>query len=114
MFDEYFSQFEGKTKERLEHLYKIITATLGGAEEKISYGVPTFYGEKGYIVYFAGYKEFVSMYPVHQATNMSEELKPYMSGKSTARFYHDKPLPEGVIVKTVKQLKINYDNRKEK
>lgn len=114
MFKDYIEQFDEPTKDRLLALYEIIKKTLGNAEEKISYGIPTFYRVKGYIVYFAGYKDYVSIYPVHQANGLAEEIKPYLSGKSTARFYHDKPLPKELIVKIVKALEAEHSKRSEK
>lgn len=111
MFQKYIEQFDGATKSRLLELYEIIKKTLGDADEKISYGIPTFYRDKGYIVYFAGYKDYVSIYPVHQAKGLTEEIRPYLSGKSTARFYHSKPLPKELIIKIVIALENNQKNK---
>ncbi len=107
MIDEYIAGFNGITHERLVELHEIIKAMLPKSSEKISYGVPTFYNDSGPIVYFAGYKDFVSIYPVHQAVGLEYIIAPYIHGKSTARFSNDKPLPKQLIVKLVNNLEQN-------
>ena len=102
--EEYINKFDGITRRRLEELYELIKSVLPEAKEKISYGVPTFYNDAGYIVYFAGYKDFVSVYPVHQAENLIQIVQPFLSGKSTARFYNNLPLPKQLIEKIVAEL----------
>ena len=85
---------------------------LPDSQQKISYGIPTFYNKNGFIVYIAGYENFVSIYPVHFATKLIPELKPYLSGKSTARFSHDKPLPKELIKQLIKALEQKNLERK--
>ncbi len=101
MIDEYIDNFDGVTKERLSEIYQLIKNILPEANEKISYGVPTFYNSNGPIVYFAGYKEFISIYPVHRATGLEKDVEPFLHGKSTARFIHTQPLPVNLIKKIV-------------
>lgn len=102
--EEYISQFDPLTKQQLLEVYEIFKNSLPDAKQKISYGVPTFYNENGYIAYFAGYKDFVSVYPVHLAPSIKTDIKPYLSGKSTARFDNNKPLPADLIHKAVLAL----------
>jgi uncharacterized protein YdhG (YjbR/CyaY superfamily) len=102
--DDYIAMFDGVTKERLEELRSLISSQIPGAEERISYAIPA-YRLKRYVVYFAGYKSHVSMYPMPVGDEkFRKELAPYASGKSTARFPHDKPLPSALIRKIVKLL----------
>lgn len=72
--------------------------------EKISYGIPTFNLNGRYLVYIAGWKEHVSVYPAIGAVarEFKDELKPYRSGKGTLRFPLDQPLPKGLIRRIVK------------
>jgi uncharacterized protein YdhG (YjbR/CyaY superfamily) len=109
--DEYIAKFEGITRERLVRLRELAHICIPAAHEKVSYGVPTICDEEGkYIVYFAGYKDFVSVYPVHLAEKV-EGIEEHLSGKSTARFRHGNPLPEGLIEKLYVQLKIAHEQR---
>ncbi len=101
MIEGYIANFEGITNQRLNEIYKIIKQIAPAANEKISYGVPTFYNDNGPIVYFAGYKGFVSIYPVHFAPEIADLVKPYLSGKSTARFSNEEDLPESIIKQIV-------------
>jgi uncharacterized protein YdhG (YjbR/CyaY superfamily) len=112
--EEYINQFEGDTKNRLEQVHILLKNLLPEAQEKISYGVPTFYNENGYIVYFAGYKDFVSIYPVHLAPTVAQLVQPYLSGKSTARFYHKNPLPKDTIEQIVRGLQDANEGRRKK
>jgi uncharacterized protein YdhG (YjbR/CyaY superfamily) len=109
---EYIDRFEGVAHERLVELYALIKKLLPDAKEKISYGVPTFYNENGYIVYFAGYPQFTSIYPVHLSAEALELAQPYLSGKSTARFLHDQPLPLDIIRGMVLALEASNKTRK--
>ena len=110
--DQYIASFEGETKKRLQELRKVISTEIPGAEERISYAIPA-YKLKRYVVYFAGYKTHVSMYPMPDGdSEFKEELKPYASGKSTARFPHNKPLPVGLIKKITKMLIVRSNERK--
>jgi uncharacterized protein YdhG (YjbR/CyaY superfamily) len=44
------------------------------AQEVISYGIPAFMMNKTYLVYFAGYKKHVSMYPVPKGDTLERKL----------------------------------------
>ena len=112
--DSYISNFSDQTRDQLSKLRAIIRSEIPHAEERISYAIPAFW-DKGYIVYFAGYKKHVSMYPVHNAKELfGTELTPYLSGKATARFPVDKPLPASLIKKIVGYLSEQNDDRKKK
>jgi uncharacterized protein YdhG (YjbR/CyaY superfamily) len=68
------------------------------AEEKISYQIPTFALDGRYLVYFAGWKNHISVYPLPEADEAFErELAPYKSGKGTVKFPLNKPIPYDLI-----------------
>lgn len=108
---EYIDRFDGTTRERLLEVYTLMKELLPEAQEKISYGVPTFYNKNGYIVYFAGYPKFTSIYPVHLSAEALELAHPYLSGKSTARFPHDQPLPLDILRSIVLALDASNKSR---
>jgi len=101
--DDYIAGFPKETQKVLRELRAIIKNTVPDAEETISYSIPTFTMNKKYLVYFAGYKNHVSLYPapIGNAT-FEKDLKPYRSGKGTAQFPLDKPLPIDLIKRIVK------------
>lgn len=103
--DEYIAGFPGATQKVLEQIRSIIKDTVPDAEETISYAIPTFTRNKKYLVYFAGYKNHVSLYPAPTGNAVFEkQIKPYRSGKGTVQFPLDKPLPIDLIKRIVKYL----------
>ena len=98
--DEYIYSFEGATRERLEDLRTLIKQALPEAEERISYNIPAYFAGKAHVIYFAGYTDFVSIYPVYERDN--PDVVPYLSGKASARFLNEQPLPQGIITETIK------------
>jgi uncharacterized protein YdhG (YjbR/CyaY superfamily) len=98
--DEYIAGFPPDVRAALKTVRATIRKALPGAEEAISYGMPTFRHGGGYTIYFAGWKKHFSLYPV--TTRLTERFKKELqgyetSGKGTVRF----PLSEPVPVKLV-------------
>lgn len=108
--DEYLELFEGETKNKLTELRAIVKAAAPEAEEVISYSIPA-YKLHGWLVYFSGYKEHVSVsFPPKTIMQAFEkELAPYKSSKSTVQFPLNTPLPKELIAKMVK-YKIKENN----
>jgi uncharacterized protein YdhG (YjbR/CyaY superfamily) len=115
--DEYNSQFPGETQKYLEQIRAAIKRIVPDAEEAISYGIPAFNLNGRYLVYFAGYKKHVSIYPVPSGVKKFEkQFSAYKtSGKGTIQFPLDKPLPVDLIKKIVEYLvKKNAEKAKTK
>jgi uncharacterized protein YdhG (YjbR/CyaY superfamily) len=69
-----------------------------GAEETISYQIPTVTLEGRYLVYFAGWKKHISIYPVPPLDEtLEQEVDPHRSGKDTLRFSLNEPIPYELI-----------------
>jgi uncharacterized protein YdhG (YjbR/CyaY superfamily) len=98
----------------LRQLRDVIRAVAPKAEEKISYGMPS-YGYHGRLVYFAAFKNHVGLYAIGQEQDSyAKELSGYLSGKSTARFQIGQPLPIALIRKVVRaRVKENEATAKE-
>lgn len=73
-------------------------------EQTISYQIPTFKLDGRYLIYFAGWKDHVSVYPTPIAMTeaLERDLEPYRSGKASANFPLDQPVPYGLISRLVK------------
>ena len=109
--DEYIATFFENVQKILEELRGTIKAAAPEAGEKINYGIPTFTLNSKYLIYFAGWKNHISLYPVPSGTEaFNKEVSQYVAGKGTLKFPIDKPLPLKLITKIVK-LKI-AENRK--
>ena len=97
--DEYIAAFPDDVQKKLEQVRSIIKKTTPGAEERISYGIPAFNLNGQWLIYFAGYKKHIGMYPVPGGIKEFEkDFAPYYtSGKGTIQFPLDKPLPLSLI-----------------
>ncbi len=101
--DEYISTFPEDVQKILQELRKTIKAAAPDAGETISYGIPTFTLNGKYLIYFAGWKNHISIYPIPAGTEaFNKQVSKYVEGKGTLKFPIDKPLPIRLITKIVK------------
>lgn len=112
--DEYIAGFPKETQKILKEVRRIIKNTAPDAEETISYAIPTFTFNKTYLVYLAGFKNHISLYPAPAGNGAFEkEILPYKSGKGTVQFPLNKPIPVNLIIKIVK-YRMNENLKKQK
>ena len=106
----YISKFPEEVQSRLNTIRDLIKKVVSDSDEKISYGVPTATLNGKYFIYYAGYKNHLSLYPVTAAIEkeLPEAMK-YRTGKGTLQFPLDQPLPKELIQKiiTVRYHEIN-------
>ncbi|MDQ5823495.1 MAG: DUF1801 domain-containing protein [Chloroflexota bacterium] len=100
--DEYIATFPEHIQALLESLRATIKAAAPGAEERISYQMPTFV-LNGYLVYFAAWKNHIGFYPASSGVQetFKAELSGYATEKGTVRFPINEPLPLELISKIV-------------
>jgi uncharacterized protein YdhG (YjbR/CyaY superfamily) len=109
--DAYIASFPEDKQKILKELRATIKAAAPEAGETISYGIPTFTLNGTYLIYFAGWKNHISIYPIPTGTEaFNKQVSPYIEGKGTLKFPMDKPLPLKLITRIVK-LRVN-ENRK--
>ena len=109
--DEYIATFPDETQKILKEVRATIKAAVPEAGETISYGIPTFTLNGKYLIYFAGWKKHISIYPIPIGTEaFNKQVSQYVEGKGTLKFPMDKPLPLKLITKIVR-LRVN-ENRK--
>lgn len=101
--DEYIATFPSETQQLLEQVRAAIKKTVPTAEEKISYAIPAFSLNGSNLVYFAGYKNHIGMYPVPGGhKSFEKEFSKYKtSGKGAIQFPLNKPMPLELISKIV-------------
>ena len=111
--DEYIAAAPLAAQPILRELRQVIKAAAPRADETISYGMPS-YDYHGRLVYFAAFKNHVGLYAVGQAHDAyTLAMSAYLSGKSTARFPIDKPLPADLIRNVVRaRIRENEANAK--
>jgi uncharacterized protein YdhG (YjbR/CyaY superfamily) len=99
--DSYIAAAPVPAQPILRQLRDVIRAAAPTAEERISYGMPS-YEHHGRLVYFAAFKNHVGLYAIGQEhDSYVKELSGYLTGRSTARFPIGQPLPVASIRKVV-------------
>lgn len=111
--DEYIQTFPTKIQAILTKVRKTIHSTIPTATETISYQIPTFKLNGRYLIYFAGWKDHISVYPIPNGPpEFEEEISQFKAGKGTLRFALDKPIPYELIKKIVKlRIEENADSK---
>jgi uncharacterized protein YdhG (YjbR/CyaY superfamily) len=100
--DEYIAFFPEDIQKTLQGLRATIRAAAPGAEEKISYDIPTFV-LKGNLVHFAAFQKHIGFYPTSSGIlAFKRELADYELARGTVRFPLGKPLPLELISRIVK------------
>jgi uncharacterized protein YdhG (YjbR/CyaY superfamily) len=101
--DEYLAELPQPVRRVLGNLRKTIRATAPKADEVIGYGMPG-YKYHGMLVYFAAFKSHCSFFP---GTSMLEqfgaEVAPFKTSKGTLQFTVEKPLPQPLVRRIVKE-----------
>lgn len=92
--DEYISTFPGESQAVLEKVRQAIHNAAPEATETISYGMPTFNLNGKHLVFFAGWKHHISLYPLPAGDEaFQQELSHYKRAKGTIQFPLAKPIP---------------------
>jgi len=101
--DDYISDFPDETQKYLNEMRELIRKLAPDSVESISYAIPTFSLNGKYLVYFAGFKNHIGLYPTPVGMEaFKEELSNYKTGKGSVQFPLNKPLPIALITKIVK------------
>lgn len=96
--DGYIGSFPADVQVILREVRSRIRIALPDAEETISYGIPTFRVGGRYLVYFAGWKHHISVYPVPAGdATFEREIEPFRAGKGTLKFTLAEPMPYELI-----------------
>ncbi len=99
---DYIARAPKSAQAVLEQVRRAIRQAAPGAEEAISYQIPTF-RLNGNLVHFAAWKKHLGFYP--GATGIAafqRELSAYEGNKGSVQFPLDRPMPLGLIKRIVK------------
>ena len=113
--DEYIAGYPTQVQEILEKIRLTIREAAPGAEEAISYQIPTFKLE-GNLVHFAAFKKHIGFYPTSSGiARFSNELSVYKSAKGSVQFPLDQPIPYELISRITKfRVKENLERAESK
>lgn len=111
--EEYAASLPVASKKIFATFRKTIRQAAPGAEEVISYNIPAL-KLHGILVYFAAWKEHLSMYPRTAGLEKAfkKEMAKYGVSKGTIRFPTNEPLPLDIIRKMV-QFRVKENKEKE-
>lgn len=104
--DEYIATHPADAQVILQRVRSTIRKALPGAEESISYQIPTYKLHGGYVIYFAAWKKHFSLYPAsaHLVAAFKDDLARYEVNKGTIRFPLSEPVPVRLIGRIAKFL----------
>ena len=108
---EYINSQEVNVRERLNAIYETIRSAMPDAEERISWGMPTFWKGRN-IIHFAPAKKHIGLYPGPEAVEaFREQLKDYKTSKGAIQLPNNKELPLSLVAEIARW---SYEkNRKE-
>lgn len=100
---KYIASFPKETQTILNEIRATIKNMYPDAVEGISYKIPAYKINDKYLIYFAGWKNHISLYPIPKGTNeYQEQIKKYIAGKGTLKFSLNEKLPINIIKDTIK------------
>jgi len=103
--DEYIAGFPPRVRAVLRRVRSAIRKAIPGAEEAISYQMPTYKLNGRPVIYFSGWKAHYSLYPADKRViaAFAKQLTDYdYNGKGTLRFPLNEPVPETLIAAIAK------------
>lgn len=101
---DYIASRPDNTQAALTRVRRAIQKALPAAEEVISYAIPAYKVHGRVTIYFAGWKEHFSIYPVSAplVAAFKQELAAYTVRKGTIRFPLAEPVPSALIGRIAK------------
>jgi uncharacterized protein YdhG (YjbR/CyaY superfamily) len=100
--EAYVASFPAETQAILGEVLHRFRVAAPGATEAVRYGMPAFRLTNGRPVYFAAWKQHLSLHdiPVFSGT-LEAQVAPYRSGKDTLKFPYRSTIPFDLIEQVV-------------
>jgi uncharacterized protein YdhG (YjbR/CyaY superfamily) len=100
--DQFISNYPPEVQTILQKIRALIQKSAPGAEEAMSYGIPTFKLNGKNLVHFSAFKEHIGFYPTPMGIEkFKKELSAYEGAKGSVKFPLNKPIPYALITKIV-------------
>jgi len=97
--DNYLNKIEPLQRKELERIRNIVKEISPDSVEVISYGIPAFMINDKPLVYFAVFKNHMSLFPTSKPINvLQDRLKEYKISKGAIQFTLEMPLPKQLIL----------------
>ena len=95
--NEYIADFPAEIQEILQKIRQTIRDVAPEADEKISYGMPTF-TLHGNLIHFAAFKNHIGLYPTPSGVEkFKDKLAVYKNAKGSVQFPLESPIPYDLI-----------------
>ncbi len=100
--NEYISLQDSSVRPRLNAVYDTIRAAIPEAEERLSWGMPTFWKGQN-IIHFAPAKKHIGLYPGPEAVEFfAPRLTEYKTSKGAIQLPNNRELPLELIAEIVR------------
>ena len=111
--DTYIKPFPAEVKANLQAIRDIVHAEAPEAVEVISYSMPAFKLGGRILIYFAGYKKHIGIYPYPSSVKaFAKELVKYKTSTSTIQIPLDQKLPVALVRKIIRFRKKELISKK--
>jgi len=99
--DDYIALFDPTYQKRMQIIRQVILANAPEANERMAYGMPTFY-YYGNLIHFACFTHHVGIFPgASGVEHFLPELTGYKTSKGTIQIPHTRELPLDLIQRIV-------------
>lgn len=96
---DYIEKQDDQIRPLLYQVRDAIIQVIPEAQERIAWGMPTFWQHHN-IIHFAAFKKHIGLYPGPEAIiHFSEALKDYKTSKGAIQFPYTEPIPIDLIEK---------------
>ena len=104
--EAYIASFPPDVRALLEQVRETIQNAAPDTDETISYQMPTVTLNGQSLMYYAGWKHHIGLYPIPALDEVLEqEISAYRAAKDTVRFPLRTPIPYDLVAKVVVALR---------